>query len=162
MGISQTMYIIKKYEDYNFEQLLMSNFIYNAWKEADKRGFGVDVEYELDEIVAMKNLMPIYEMDDMDSEERPTLHEMAYFGKNPLIFSLVKEKIRSRGLDLKERQYFSLSIEDVFDVSKKCIEFSENNPEDLGIKSAIHELNEVLDFFKEENSEYYFILYSFA
>lgn len=79
MGISQTMYIIKKYEDYNFEQLLMSNFIYNAWKEADKRGFGVDVEYELDEIVAMKNLMPIYEMSKI---ERYDFDNMFFETKN--------------------------------------------------------------------------------
>lgn len=162
MGISQTMYIIKKYEDYNFEQLLMSNFIYKAWKEAYDRGFEIDIEDELDEIVFMKNLVPIYEMDDMDSEERPTLHEMAYFGKNPLIFSLVKEKTENMGLKLKERQYIPLSINDIYDLIEKCKEFSENNPEDLGIKSAIHELNEFLDFFKEKNPEDYFILYSFA
>lgn len=162
MGISQTMYIIKKYEDYNFEQLLMSNFIYKAWKEAYDRGFEIDVEDELDEIVAMKNLVPIYEMDDMDSEERPTLHEMAYFGKNPLIFSLVKEKTDEMKLELKERQYIPLSINDIYYLIEKCKEFSENNPEDLGIKSVIHELNEFLDFFKEKNPEDYFILYSFA
>lgn len=162
MGISQTAYIIKKYEDYNFEQLLMSNFIYKAWKEAYDRGFEIDIEDELDEIVFMKNLVPIYEMDDMDSEKRPTLREMAYFGKNPVIFSLVKEKVEAMGLEMKEYQYAPLSIDYISDLVNKCTEFAENNPEDLGIKSAIHELNEVLDFFKDKNSEDYFILYSFA
>lgn len=48
MGISQTIYIIKKYEDYDFERLLMSNFIYRAWKETYDRGCEIDVEDELD------------------------------------------------------------------------------------------------------------------
>lgn len=164
MGISQTMYIIKKYEDYNPDQLLMSNFVYKAWKEAESREFKgyIDIEEHLDEIAAMQDLIPIYEMDDMNNEERPTLCEMSYFGKNPVVFSLVKKKIESRGLELKERKYIELLLEDVIEISEKCKEFSENNPDDLGIKNAIYELNELIEYFKEENPEDYFILYSFS
>lgn len=110
----------------------------------------------------MQDLILIYEMDDMDREKRPALHEIAYFGKNPLIFSLVKEKIEAIGMELKKRKYAPLSINNISDLKNKCKEYAENNPEDLGVQNAIYELNEVLDFFKEENTDDYFILYSFA
>lgn len=162
MGMSQFIYIIKKYEDYSFEKLLTSHFIYEAWREAYDRGFEVHIEDELDAIIAMQDLIPVYEMDDMDTEERPTLHSMSYFGKNPTIFKLVKEKIELKGLELKEQKYVELTLTDVLGLAEKCRIYSENNPKDLSIKTVCSELNELIEYFQEEDPEDYFILYYFC
>lgn len=157
MIIAQSIYAIKKYKNYSWESLLLSSFIYEAWKKAEEKSFELYIEDDLNKIISQKGLISLNEMDSLMDDYRPHLEEVAFFGNNPEMYRLMQIVP-----NLSKNKFTRVDYIYLRKIYALCREESKQNPENLSLKSLVGELFMFFEDFKNVNIKDYYLLYAYS